>query len=205
MQRSNDAKRVWDLYDRLQADGLRPDKFTFNALFTVCPFDDHPWARAIGLLDQMEATGVAPDTVRDYPSPQLNPDTNDRLSVNRLYSLLCSSLGLEDIALLAKGGVVLEPDCAHVVTSGLCAASLLDHNVAQSASKSIPTLWRARRQTPTASNLTLHPSPVHAQRSYNVQGVGLVVVAFRGESELSAVRVECTGHSGMTARARHVH
>lgn len=71
MQRSNDPKRVWDLYDRLQADGLKPDKFTFNALFTVCPFDENPWVRAISLLDLMQAMGVAPDTVRHLSSLQL--------------------------------------------------------------------------------------------------------------------------------------
>lgn len=109
MQRSNDAKRVWDLYDRLQADGLRPDKFTFNALFTVCPFDDHPWARAIGLLDQMEATGVAPDTVRDYPSPQLTL-TRTIASLSTVSTVSCVHLsGLRILPCSQKAGSFWSP------------------------------------------------------------------------------------------------
>jgi hypothetical protein len=105
LQRSNDPKRVWELYDRLQADGLKPDKFTFNALFTVCPFDSNPWVRGISLLDRMEATGVAPDTVCDLTSLELTlTQTIASLSNLPLTRSALSSLGLEDIAVLAKGG-----------------------------------------------------------------------------------------------------
>jgi pentatricopeptide repeat protein len=52
--RSCHPHKAWQLFHRMRRDGLAPDKFTFNALLSICQFAEDPWAEAGAVLEAMQ-------------------------------------------------------------------------------------------------------------------------------------------------------